>query len=404
MAEDPTALTAGAVDLVSAAELEARLEEGRPLRVKLGIDPTAPDLHLGFAVVLDRLRAFQDRGHVAVLIIGDYTARIGDPSGRSRTRPTLGPDEIEANARTYLDQAALVLDTAPARLEVRRNSEWLEGMGADGIVRLAGAVTVAQLLERKDFAARYRDGTPISVRELLYPLLQAQDSVEVRADVELGGGDQLFNLLLGRDLQSQAGQDPQVVLTTPLLEGLDGVRKMSKSYGNSVGLTEAAAEQFGKLMSIPDELIGRYALLTTGWDRSDAEALVRSLEEADTSPLEAKRAVAAAVVDRYHGPGAGQAAEAAFDRVFRDHEAPEDVPEHVLDVGGDRRLAHVLADAGLVRSNKEGRRMIEAGAVRLDGERIDDPDHVVDGDDLDGRLAQVGRRRWIRFRQAPGPG
>ncbi len=392
-------LTAGTVDVVTERELRERLGRDRPLRVKLGIDPTASDLHLGFAVVLQKLRQFQDLGHVAVLIIGDFTARIGDPTGRTKTRPTLRPEEIEAHARTYLEQARRILDPAPERLEVRRNSEWLEVLRADELLALAGEVTVAQLLERKDFAARYREGTPISLRELWYPLLQGRDSVAVEADVELGGSDQLFNNLMGRQLQERAGQPPQVVLTTPLLEGTDGVRKMSKSYDNFVGVAEPAEEQFGKLMSIPDGLIVRYATLTTRWTPDTVEALAADLEAGQLSAVDAKRRLARRIVDLYHGDGAGEQAEAEFDRVFREHAAPTEVPEHVLERGPDPiRLAHLLSALGLVPSNKEGRRMIEQGAVRLDGRRVEDPDLELPTTELDGRTLQVGRRRWARIR------
>ncbi len=392
-------LTAGTVDVVSEHELRERLGRDSPLRVKLGIDPTASDLHLGFAVVLQKLRQFQELGHLAVLIIGDFTARIGDPTGRTKTRPTLGPEEIETHADTYLEQAERILDSSPERLEIRRNSEWLAGLGADELLALAGEVTVAQLLERKDFAARYREGTPISLRELWYPLLQGRDSVAVEADVELGGSDQLFNNLMGRHLQERAGQAPQVVLTTPLLEGTDGVRKMSKSYGNSVGVAEPAEEQFGKLMSIPDDLIVRFATLTTRWAPEVVEALATDLEAGTLPAVEAKRRLARRIVDLYHGEAAGEQAEAEFDRVFREHAPPSEIPEHALRAGPEPiRLAHVLSAAGLVSSNKEGRRMIEQGAVRLDGRRVEDPDHELPATDLDGRTLQVGRRRWARIR------
>lgn len=392
-------LTAGTVDVVTEDELHRRLGRDRPLRVKLGIDPTASDLHLGFAVVLNKLRQFQDLGHLAVLIIGDFTARIGDPTGRTKTRPPLSPRQIEAHAETYLEQAGRILDRSPDRLEIRRNTEWLAGLPAEELLALAGEVTVARLLERKDFAARYREGTPISLRELWYPLLQGRDSVAVAADVELGGSDQLFNNLMGRHLQERAGQEPQVVLTTPLLEGTDGVRKMSKSYGNVVGVAEAAGEQFGKLMSIPDDLIVRYATLTTRWPPDEVERLAAELEAGALPAVEAKRRVARRVVDLYHGDGAGERAEAEFDRVFRKHAPPAEVPEHALGEGsGPVRLAHLLAAAGLVASNKEGRRMIEQGAVRLDERRIEDPDLELAATDLDGRLLRVGRRRWARIR------
>ncbi|MEZ5169728.1 MAG: tyrosine--tRNA ligase [Acidimicrobiia bacterium] len=392
-------LTAGAVDVVDEADLRRKLDRDRPLRVKLGIDPTASDLHLGFAVVLQKLRQFQDLGHVAVLIIGDFTARVGDPSGRSRTRPPLSADEVEAHARTYLDQVTGILDPSPERLEVRHNADWLGNLDLARVLELAGSVTVAQILERNDFSRRYAEGSPIALSELLYPLLQGRDSVEVHADVELGGTDQLFNNLVGRTLQSRAGQEPQVVLTTPLLEGLDGVEKMSKSLGNYIGVAEPPAEQFGKVMRIPDELLGRWAALVTRWGPDRVEEFSEGLDNGDLAPVDAKRMLGRRVVELYHGAGAAEAAEAEFDTVFRDHAEPNDMPEVALGRSdGPLRLAKVLADAGLVASNKEGRRMIEQGAVRLDGERVDDAGAEYGAADLDGRTVQVGRRRWARLR------
>jgi tyrosyl-tRNA synthetase len=391
-------LAAGSVNLISEAELRAKLARDRPLRVKLGIDPTASDIHIGFAVVLRKLRQFQDLGHTAVLILGDFTAQVGDPSGRSATRPRLTAEQVEAHLASYQAQAGLIL--RPDCLEVRRNSEWLGKLGVEGMLRLTGSATVAQMLERDDFQKRWRANQPISVMELLYPLLQGWDSVEVEADVELGGSDQLFNNLMGRELQAKEGQEPQVVLTTPLLEGLDGVQKMSKSLGNYVGITEPPAEQFGKLMSIPDSLLPRYFTLATGWgpDRVDAE--VAALAEGRTPPVAAKRLLARTVVDLYHGEGAGQTAEAAFDRVFRSHEAPADVAVFSLErdhlVDGRIRLFRLLALAGLVASNSEGRRKIAEGAVRLDGERVSDPESELAPEDVDGKLLQVGRRAWAR--------
>jgi tyrosyl-tRNA synthetase len=394
-------LTAGAVDLVTEAELEKRLDAGRPLRVKLGIDPTASDIHLGFAVVLRKLRQFQDLGHTAVLIIGDFTAQVGDPSGRSATRPRLTKQEVDAHAATYLDQIRLIL--TEEGLEVRRNSEWLSGMGIEDVLRLAARTTVARMLERDDFAKRYAGGAPISVMEFLYPLLQGWDSVMVEADVELGGTDQLWNLLLARQLQEQEGQAPQVVLTTPLLVGLDGTQKMSKSLGNWVGIADPPAEQFGKLMSLPDELMPEYFTYTTG-DPAATAHFVEGLRDGTIAPVVAKRALAEKVVDLYHGAGAGAAAEAEFDRVFKAHEEPGDVAEHVLDASEARegriQIANVLRQAGLVASNKEGRRLIAQGGVRIDGEVVGEPDAAATPADLDGSTLQVGRRRWVRIRVA----
>ncbi|MGZ6979701.1 MAG: tyrosine--tRNA ligase, partial [Acidimicrobiia bacterium] len=285
-------LTAGTVDCIAEPELAAKLGTGRPLRVKLGIDPTASDIHLGFAVVLRKLRQFQDLGHIAVLIIGDFTARVGDPTGRSATRPPLTAEQVDNHAATYVDQVRGILDFGPGRIELVRNASWLATMQMDDVLRLTGKTTVARIMERDDFSTRFADGSPIALSELLYPLLQATDSVEVRADVEIGGTDQLFNILMGRHLQAQAGQDPQVVLTTPLLEGLDGVQKMSKSLGNYIGITEPPAEQFGKLMSIPDALMPRYFQLTTGWLPEQVEAAVEDLRTGVVTPVAAKRLLA----------------------------------------------------------------------------------------------------------------
>jgi tyrosyl-tRNA synthetase len=399
-AEQLRVISAGAVDLITEADLSRKLERGAPLRVKLGIDPTASDIHLGFAVVLRKLRQFQELGHLAVLILGDFTAQVGDPSGRSTTRPPLSRAEVDEHARTYVEQVQQIL--LPEPLEVRRNSEWLATMGIEDVLRLTARTTVARMLERDDFANRLRDGKPISLTEFLYPLLQGWDSVMVEADVELGGTDQLFNNLMGRTLQEQEGQEGQVVLTLPLLEGLDGVQKMSKSLGNYVGIAEPATEQFGKLMSLPDPLLPRYLTLTTGWAPDQVAQIARALEAGDLSPRDAKRLLARTVADLYHGPGAGDAAEAEFDRVFRAHEPPSDVPEHHLDppgpADGPLRVAAVLHQAGLAKSNKEGRRLIQQGGVRLDGDVIEDPDLTLAATALDGRLLQVGKRRWVRLR------
>ncbi|MEX0665194.1 MAG: tyrosine--tRNA ligase [Acidimicrobiia bacterium] len=390
-------LRANTVDFISEDELRAKLERGKPLRAKLGIDPTASDIHLGFAVVLRKLREFQDLGHTAVLILGDFTAQVGDPSGRSASRPRLSKEEVDAHAETYLEQIHQILSTD--RLEVRRNAEWLGTMGIEDALRLASRTTVARMLERDDFANRYAEGSPISVMEFLYPLLQGCDSVVVEADVELGGTDQLFNFLLARQLQEQEGQEPQCIITTPLLVGLDGAQKMSKSLGNYVGISEPPAEQFGKVMSIPDDLIEQWALLTT----SATESITRRLQEG--TKVEAKRALGRAIVDEYHPEGSGAAAEAEFDRVFKAKETPTDIPEHVLDVSeavdGKIRLANVLRQAGLVQSNTEGQRLITQGGVRCNDEPATDPDAALEPAELDGVVLQVGRRRWVRIRANP---
>jgi tyrosyl-tRNA synthetase len=393
-------LGVNAAELITEADLTRKLDRGAPLRVKLGIDPTAPDIHLGFAVVLRKLRQFQELGHTAVLIIGDFTALVGDPSGRSTTRPSLSPEEIDEHARTYVEQVQQIL--LPEPLEVRRNSEWLADMGIADVLRLSGRTTVAQLLEREDFATRYREGRPISLTEFLYPLLQGWDSVVVQADVELGGTDQLFNNLMGRTLQQDEGQDPQVVLTLPILEGLDGTQKMSKSLGNYVGISEPPTEQFGKLMSLPDELMPRYFALVTGWAPERVDEVRRSINSGELAPADAKRLLARTVVALYHGEDAAAGAEAEFDRVFREHQAPSEVPEYRLDwaagAAGPVRLVEVLHQAGLASSNRNARRLIEQRGVRRDGEVVEDPDVAVPVEELDGSVLQVGRRSWARIR------
>jgi tyrosyl-tRNA synthetase len=392
-------LTAGTVDCIAQPELEAKLRAGRPLRVKLGIDPTASDIHLGFAVVLRKLRQFQDLGHIAVLIIGDFTARVGDPSGRSATRPPLTPEQVDLHATSYVDQVRGILDFTPGRIEVVRNASWLAPMDMVDILRLTAKTTVARIMERDDFSKRFAEGSPIALSELLYPLLQATDSVEVRADVELGGTDQLFNNLMGRHLQSQAGQDPQVVLTTPLLEGLDGVQKMSKSLGNYIGIAEAPGEQFGKLMSIPDDLMPRYFQLTTGWLPEQVDATLEDLRSGALAPVAAKRLLARTVVDLYHGAGAGEQAEAEFDRIFKDHAVPTDVEEREVDRSElPTQWFRLLVAADLATSGKDARRKIDSGAVRLDQEKITDPDLEVSAAEIDGRLISVGKRSWAKLR------
>jgi tyrosyl-tRNA synthetase len=400
-------LRAGAVDVITEEQLRDKLASGKPLRVKLGIDPTASDIHLGFAVVLRKLRQFQELGHVAVLIIGDFTARVGDPSGKSATRPPLSADEIDAHASTYVEQVKQILLPDADRLEIRYNSEWLAGMDMADVLRLTSRVTVARLLERNDFAARYEAGAPISLMELLYPLLQGWDSVMVEADVELGGTDQLFNNLMGRHLQEQMSQAPQVVLTTPLLEGIGGGEKMSKSLGNYVGITEPPDEMFGKLMRIPDELMPRYFELTTGWYPDQVDGVLAELEHAEAADrARLKRLLARTVVDLYHGEGAGAGAEGEFDRVFRDHAAPSDIEELVIPPeelrDGRIEIARLLTLARLVASNREGRRKIAEGGVYLDDdERVTDPALAVTPAEVDGRLLRLGRRSWIKIR-APG--
>jgi tyrosyl-tRNA synthetase len=392
-------LVAGAAEVVPEEGLAAKLEKGRPLRVKLGVDPSRPDLTLGHAVVLRKLRQFQEAGHKAVLIIGDFTGRIGDPSGRSETRPMVEADELGSNAKTYLDQAGMVIDVATA--EIRHNAEWLGAMDMDALIRLASSATVAQMLERDDFRNRYQQGKPISIVEFLYPLFQGYDSVAVQADVELGGTDQTFNLLMGREVQRANGLEPQVVLTMPLLEGTDGVRKMSKSFDNYVGLTESADEQFGKLMSIPDELIARYMRLCAPMEVGDVDAVEAGLADGSLHPNEQKRRMARAIVGLYHGAAAAETAEERFDTVHKDREIPADIPSVEIPEGAVRDgrvwLPRLLSELGLATSNGEARRAIEQGAVRIDGEPVDDPEAEFDASDLRGRVVQVGRRQFRRI-------
>jgi tyrosyl-tRNA synthetase len=396
-------LRSGAAEIVPEEELEAKLarsaRDGRPLRVKLGIDPSAPDLHLGHAVVLGTLRRFQDLGHIAVLIVGDFTGRVGDPTGQSETRPMLSPEALEDNARTYLEQADRVLDLAGA--EVRRNGEWLAALRFEDVARLASVLTVARLLERADFSERYRAGRPISLAEFLYPLMQGFDSVAVEADVELGGTDQTFNLLVGRDIQRAYGLEPQVAFTVPLLPGVDGARKMSKTFGNHVGLTDPPEEQFGRTMSIPDALIPVWFRLCTGLSPEELDAIDRARADGSLHPAEAKRRLAAEIVTRYHGADAAQEAADRFDLVHREREIPDDVPGATIppEAVHDGRvwLPRLLATTGLAASNADARRLIEQGGVRIDGETVDDPDAELTPEDLAGRVLQVGRRRFLRL-------
>ena len=396
---DLTILTSGAADVVPEDALAAKLALDRPLRVKLGLDPTAPAVTLGWAVVLRKLRQFQDAGHTAVLIVGDFTARVGDPSGKSETRRRLTKEAVDGFAERLLDQFRLVL--SEERLEIRRNSEWLEPMDMEGILGLTASYTVARMLERDDFATRYEAGKPISIMEFMYPLLQGYDSVAVEADVELGGTDQLFNLLVGRELQRDRGQDPQLALTMPLLEGLDGVQKMSQSLGNYVGITEPADEQFGKLMSIPDGLIAKYLRLCTDVAPDEVAAIEAGLADGSAHPNEEKRRMARGIVDQYHGAGAGIEAEASFDRVHKQHELPEDVPEHPIPADalrdGKAWLPKVLVGTGLAASNGEARRAVRQGGVRLDGVVLEDSEAEFESEALRGKVLQVGRRRFVRL-------
>ncbi len=382
---DAERLAARAVNCVPPGALAGKLALGRPLRVKFGVNPTAPDIHLGHSVALGKLREFQDAGHVAVLIIGDWTARVGDPSGRTSTRPMLSADQIEGNAASYREQAFRILD--PDRTEIRANGEWFEGLGLQEVFRLAGSATVNQLLRRNDFAQRMEADQPVSVLELLYPLMQAYDSVMVRADVELGGTDQLFNLMLARDIQAHYGIDPQVVLTMPILPGVDGVQKMSKSLANHIGVTDPPEEQFGRTMSIPDGAL-------TEWYR-----LLAPVEPPPTGPAVAdKRRLGALIADRFHGPGAGRRAEEHFNRVVRDGRVPDDIPD-VAVTAGTVHLPALLVDSLGVASRSEARRLIAGGGVQLDGAPVRDLD--LEAEALDGRVIRAGKRRFARVRLTP---
>ena len=396
LAEALARLSRGAEHVVPDGGLGAKLAladaEGRPLRVKLGVDPSSSDLHVGHAVVLRKLRQFQDLGHRVVLIIGDFTATIGDPSGRSKTRPQLTLEETRRHGETYLAQATTVLDPDPARLEIRHNSAWLAPLGFGELVRLAASTTVARMLERDDFTKRYRDGVPISVHEFLYPLAQAYDSVAVRADVELGGTDQLFNLLVGRDVQRAYGQEPQVVLTVPLLEGTDGVEKMSKSYGNYIGLTEPPEIMFAKAMQVPDPSLAKYLTLCTELE------LAPLVERASSDPVGVHRVLARELVRLYHGEDAIAPAERRYDEVARGA-LPSDMPERLL--GSDEaptgriEAAALAVLLGLAKSKGEARRLIDNRGIRVDGEPLAERTAVLDLRD-GPRVFQVGKNAYVR--------
>jgi tyrosyl-tRNA synthetase len=377
-------LTRNAVDVLPDGALEEKLKLGRPLRIKLGIDPTSPDLHLGFAFALENLRAFQEEGHEIVLIVGDYTARIGDPSGRSAERPVLPGEELDANARAFEQQAYRIID--PDRTTVRFNGEWLGNLTYEETVRLCRTMTVARLLERDDFAKRFAAHAPISLSELLYPLMQAYDSVAIEADIEVGGTDQLYNLLAGRDVMAQYGLEPQVVITYPLLIGLDGEEKMSKSKGNYIAVQEPPEEMFGKVMSIPDELLEQWWSISLGREAPHGD------------PMGSKLALARGIVEKWHDPQAAALAEEHFTRVVRRHEAPDEVPEGPLPEGDPIHLPALLVDRLGVGSTSEARRLIEQGGVRLDGEAVKELD--VPRARLEGSTLQAGKRRFMRFHTA----
>lgn len=380
----------GTSEIINEPELVARLESGRPLRVKAGFDPTAADLHLGHTVLIQKLKHFQQFGHKVIFLVGDFTARVGDPTGRSDTRPVLTDADIAQNARTYEEQVFKILDRDAT--EVRRNSEWLDKLSSVDLVRLAGEMTVARMLERDDFDKRYKAHKPISLHEFLYPLIQGYDSVALDADVELGGTDQKFNLLVGRDLQRNRGKKPQVVVTMPLLEGTDGVQKMSKSLGNAIGITAKPAEMYGAVMSISDPLMMRYFELLSDKD----EEYLATVRNGELHPMTAKKALATEIVARFHGKAGAVQAGAAFEEQFQKRQAPTDVPEYQWEGGGAASvwICKLLAETGLSKSNGEARRMIAQGAVRIGDEKVSDPTLEVP---IEGKiLVRVGKRKAVR--------
>ena len=383
----------GCEELLIRSEWQAKLARseasGQPLRIKLGLDPTAPDLHIGHTVVLNKMRQLQDLGHKVIFLIGDFTAMIGDPSGRNTTRPPLTRAQIEENARTYFNQASLVLD--PDKTEIRYNSEWCDPLGARGMIELAAKYTLARMMERDDFTKRFKGGLPISVHELLYPLMQGYDSVALKSDLELGGTDQKFNLLVGRELQREYGQEPQCILTMPLLEGLDGVDKMSKSKGNYVGITEAPAEMFGKLMSISDTLMWRYFTLLSFRPMAEIERLKQECEQG-RNPRDAKVMLAQEIVERFHSRAAAEQALADFEARFREGAIPDDIPE-VLLAGAPMPVAQLLKQAGLAPSTSEAMRNLAQGGVRIDGARVEDKALKLEPGSY---VVQVGKRRFAR--------
>lgn len=391
-ADELATIKRGSEELLVEQELIDKLKLGRPLRVKAGFDPTAPDLHLGHTVLITKLAQFQQLGHQVVFLIGDFTGMIGDPTGKSATRPPLSREQILDNAKTYRDQVFKILD--PDRTEVAFNSTWMDKMTAADVIRLAARHTVARMLERDDFGKRYRNGQPIAIHEFLYPLVQGYDSVALAADVELGGTDQKFNLLVGRELQKNFGQSPQCVLTMPLLEGLDGVQKMSKSLGNYVGITEPPQEIFGKLMSISDDLMWRYMTLLSAMSEQEIAATRETVRQG-RNPRDVKVGFAREMVSRFHGPLAAERAVAEFEARFRDNQLPTDLPEHLIETGEEGLLlTNLLKKVGLTASASESVRMVEQGAVRISGEKVSDRGLVLrKGSDL---ILQVGKRKFAK--------
>ena len=398
--EQMKVIASGVAQIVPEAELRKKLEKGTPLNIKLGVDPTSPDLHLGHAVPLRKMRQFQDLGHKVTLIIGNGTALIGDPSGKNSTRPQLTQEQVEANAQTYVSQAMKILDSE--KTTIVHNGDWILSLDLKGLLELCSKFTVARILERDDFTKRYQSQTPIALHEFLYPVMQAYDSVEIGADVEMGGTDQLFNLLAGRDLMDKMGMEPQVALTMPLLEGTDGVRKMSKSYGNYVGLTDAPADMYGKVMSIPDTMIGKYYRLASTLSVEEVDAIDEQLASGEADPYKLKQALARNICDLYHGAGAGDAAQEEFLHVHKNREIPEDVPEVAVEVElndeGLVYLPRVLQAAGLSSSAGQARRDIDGGGVKVNGEALPPKNYNVDPALLaKGNVLQVGKRHFAKL-------
>lgn len=392
-------ISSGIEEIIPAEELEKKLKRAieidKPLRVKLGLDPSAPDIHLGHAVVLRKLRQFQDLGHLAVLIVGDFTGMVGDPSSRTDARQPLTADEVRTNAITYVNQVCQILDSN--KIEVVYNSQWLSKLTMEDVLRLTSCFTVARMLERDDFAKRYQSGRPISLVEFLYPLLQGWDSVIVRADAELGGTDQKFNLLVGRELQREYGQEPQVILTMPLLEGTNGVQKMSKSLGNYIGITEPAKEIFGKVMSIPDNLIIKYFRLATNLDADEIVAIEKGLAAGSLHPGEIKRHLAREIVNLFHGKKLAEQAEEEFNRIFREKEIPLEMPEFSLPKDDKIWIIKLLVGTGLAKSRNEARRLIEQGGAKLNGQVLRDAEIDFSRQELIGAVLQAGKRNFIRL-------
>jgi tyrosyl-tRNA synthetase len=392
-------IKSGAAQIVPEEKLLEKLKRGKPLNIKLGVDPTAPDIHLGHAVPLRKLRQFQDLGHQVTLIIGDGTALIGDPSGRNTTRPQLSREQIAVNAQTYVDQAFKVLN--PEMTTLKYNSEWILSLDMEALLKLLSNFTVARILERDDFHNRYTSGQPISLHEFLYPVMQAYDSVMINADVELGGTDQLFNLLAGRELMEKLGMEPQVCLTLPLLEGTDGVRKMSKSYGNYIGLTDTPADMFGKTMSIPDEIMVKYFRLASTVPVSEVDAIEAGLAAGELHPNKVKRQLAANIVKAYYTEGDAQEAEAAFDKMFKEHAVPDDIPvyEKPLEVNdnGEVYLAGLMVAAGLAQSAGDARRLIDGGGVKVNDEVIPAKSYNIAPEALKDAVIKVGKRKFLKI-------